>query len=288
MKILLVGDSHINSFEQFQGTVKFNSPTTITAERIVDSTFTNLWNTLDPWLKENGKDSVLLLSAGSVDIRTQYWQELPTIPHVDVADYIQQKVAEFYTKLLEMVDTYQLSRIVLWGPPPAGVSDIVDAEWPFVGPIKSRNRLIHEFNRSFIELLELTSVLGFASGFYDYIDTDQMTTLDDSLSDGINWNTDFTNEFWQNLIMPALLNDCTTILNNDNNYLSSINLLPCSIGYFPALTRGYDTWVQETECTHDTTNDIKVNIGPDQKSFVFMKSTDVPKVFTEVNIVNGY
>jgi len=210
MTILLFGDSHCDLFVRMPNVVRFDAAhcksNIMTIRRFTDSTDTDLWNVLDPWLKNNPKSS-LVVSVGEIDIRAHFWRHIPRHyrDSQSVLEYINSNALNFYHSLVSAYEKYNLENIVVWGSPVAGDGTSYNFMVPFSGSASTRNLLIHLWNKSFAKIIKNNSKILFATAYYDFVDLTTYSVVMPSPShDGVHWRDIYGPTFWEKLIMPAL------------------------------------------------------------------------------------
>lgn len=204
--ILLLGDSHADIFQNSPNVQRFaNHAVVPTAQRLVDLNYTDLWSRLDPWLASAPADSDLVICINEIDIRVHYWRHLPR-SELTILQYIHELAHKLYSRLVYIHDHYGLRRCLLWGAPPASPNAGYNADWPFCGPHTLRNRLIHLFNRAFIDLVVSSgsSAVSFETAYYKYVSSD-FTTKDFASNDGVHYQAQIRDQLWS-LIIDQLAN----------------------------------------------------------------------------------
>ena len=202
MKVLLLGDSHINQFRG-RGTYFNLGGEVLTGQRLVEG-YQPIETRLQEWLlSQGGSGSGLVVSLNEVDIRGHYWRHIPRSG--DVQQYVRDRVHAFHNRLSNMLVEAKLSRIVLWGAPPAGLNITNNPHWPFVGSTATRNRIIDLFNREFAKLVKPGGPIVFCTGFYQYMNMDTHEPVGHIPSDGVHWADSLAEQFWTDLVNPALL-----------------------------------------------------------------------------------
>lgn len=245
MSIILIGDSHSVPYQQYSSCAYSGMhDMVVTAERFSDFENQAFWGPLDSWINAHSPQGAkLLLAINEIDIRGHYWRHLPRTPEVSPADFVAARVDRVFTAIETVVNRYGFERAVLWGAPPATASTTYDADWPFVGGVPTRNRLINEFNRQF--MARATSQVRYATGYYGFIDPHAYMPVNHMPTDGVHWDNSLTTEFWDNFITPLLIGDNLTAshpipekMTTDQYRISAERRL---------ITDLYDTWMPITE-----------------------------------------
>jgi len=287
MNILLLGDSHTDIFEgphckKFD--LKGCDPELFTQKRFADSDDLNLWNKLDLWFEENTTaDTYLVITSGDIDVRAHFWRHIPRNYQnsIDLLSYIKDKSLKFYQSLIRIYEKYQLKQIVVWGTPVAGEKAQYNFQAPFVGSSQTRNKLIHLWNKEFINLIINDSRINFATAYYNFINPLTYSTIDPNPShDGVHWHHSFGNLFWNQLIIPALngnkllISDNWNLMCNDQFIISEDN----STG-----TQLYDTWA----CTNQIKDlkSINKNVIINNVSYSYIRAENrdlLPETYREL------
>jgi len=287
MSILLFGDSHTDLFFRMPNVVRFDASqcksNVLTIQRFTDSTDSDLWNALDPWLKNSPKSS-LIISVGEIDIRAHFWRHIPRHykDSKSVLEYINLNVLNFYNSLVSTYEKYNLETIVVWGSPVAGDGASYNFMVPFSGSAPTRNLLIHLWNKSFTKIIKNNSRISFATAYYDFVDLTTYSVVMPSPShDGVHWRDSYRHKFWEKLIMPALSgksfvdSEHLDAMTEDNVFIADT----VSSGMYQ-----YDTWV----CT----DQIKESSGMKQTiinetSYSFITATQrklLPEYYNELSL----
>ena len=72
MKVLLLGDSHVNQFRGYGSYFDLGGEV-LTGQRLVDR-YEPIAGRMDSWLRSEGAGAHLLVSLNEVDIRGHYWR----------------------------------------------------------------------------------------------------------------------------------------------------------------------------------------------------------------------
>lgn len=249
MSFLLLGDSHTNIFyDKDVNIFPLNkcSLDLFTTKRFLDDSDIDLWYRLTPWL-ENNKGSKLIITSGEIDIRAHYWRHIPRYYNskIDIINFISSMTNNFYNKLINLAEQYNLDRIVVWGSPISGEKALYNSQYPFVGSSKTRNILTHLWNREFIKLLEKDSVISFSTAFYNFLETDYQTSNNNPSHDGVHWHNSQSTYFWKKFIFPATETKGIYLEHNSYFLKSKDEFDICEV-----LSQGnyrYDSWVRTNQ-----------------------------------------
>jgi hypothetical protein len=249
MKILLLGDSHTDIFLRMPEVTRFTtaqcrSPI-FTNHRFTDLSESDLWSKLTSWFEQQTVDAKhLVITSGEIDIRAHFWRHIPRHYIKDaneILEFIKTNAEKFYHSLIRIIELYKLENIVVWGQPAAGERAHYNSEVPFTGSSKTRNQIIHLWNREFLKIISQNPKITFTTAFYDFVDPQTyLTTSPNPSHDGVHWHDNFGPIFWENLVMPAmsqgsLVGPNYSIMVNDQFDMSE------------SLSQGqqqYDTWVR--------------------------------------------
>lgn len=246
-KVILVGDSHSDLFRSIANIDAYNlKGRVLTAQRFVDKNFQDIWSSLDPWLQARARSN-LILCVNEIDIRGHYWRHIPR-SNQSVKDQVANQAQLLFSRLEEVLAQYSLNSILLWGVPPACNRTLNNHQWPFVGSVETRNRLIHIFNRSFCKLLKPNSRIKFATAFYKYLDSKSWLTVNHRPTDGVHWDVSQRDLFYSELVQPLLGDSDSAYLIFDQDLFS---LLPVDFTIkSEAVNQSnclYDSWVNLTK-----------------------------------------
>lgn len=270
MTILLLGDSHSDPFIRMPDVTRFDlskcNPWLFTTNRFINSQDTDLWSRLDSWFVSHTIDSsspskILVITSGEIDIRAHYWRHIPRhyLKNEDLNRFIKEYAAAFYNKLLEISNRYKLDHIVVWGSPVSGEKAQYNSEHPFSGSSKTRNKLIHMWNREFAELIVTNKRFSLATAYYNFINPDDYSTVSPNPShDGVHWHDSYGPAFWQNIILPAMSSSGLFL---GENWNSMYNDKFCISEEFSQGEQQYDTWARADQYTDVSGVDHHVHIN---------------------------
>jgi hypothetical protein len=194
-----IGDSHGGIFQDLAPRWTTYSDA-FTAERFRTG-FEGIWRELDPWLRQQ-RPTHVVITAMEIDIRGHWWRHMPRTPDQSIAEQVKIETEKFYQSVEQFADRYSIERVVIWGPPPATARTTYNPDWPFVGPVTTRNRLIDAYNHEMIQ--RTTAQIGYATAFYDYVDLDTFRTVNYTETDGVHYFPSLGQQFWTGLVLPAL------------------------------------------------------------------------------------
>lgn len=194
-----IGDSHSGIFQDLAPRWTTYSDA-FTAERFRTG-FEGIWRELDPWLRQQ-RPTHVVLTAMEIDIRGHWWRHMPRTPDWTMASLVSLWAQQFYHSVEQFANRYAIQRVVIWGPPPATDRTTYNPDWPFVGPVATRNRLIDAYNHQMISLA--TERIGYATAFYDYVDLSTFVAVNYTETDGVHYFQTLGDQFWTGLVLPAL------------------------------------------------------------------------------------
>lgn len=198
-KIVTIGDSHSGIFQDLAPRWTTYSDA-FTCDRFCTG-FPGIWQELDPWLRQQ-RPTHVVLTAMEIDIRGHWWRHMPRQPEQTIEESIDAECRKFYSAVQAMADRYGIERVVIWGPPPATNRTTYNPDWPFVGPVATRNRLINSYNHAMIT--QSTDRIAYATAFYDYVDLSTFHAVNYTETDGVHYFQTLGDRFWAGLILPAL------------------------------------------------------------------------------------
>ena len=284
--ILVFGDSHSNMFAGVAGVVHQRSPQAVTARRVSDPTFSELWSWLAPWFEvHRGADS-LVLSASEIDIRAHFWRHLPRefAQGTTVPEFMAGKVAEFMAGIARIQQVYGIARVVLWSAPPATANTTYSPDWPFVGSVSTRNVLIHLFNSEFQRQIQGNSQVFLATGFYDYIDPQTYLPRDHIPSDGVHWHDSLRDQLWTQHIAPAISGHAVDL---GSAYHAMSQHRPYFVEHTTSPGCLYDTWVRTEDLPESRAEDPRAVVGGVDFSRIYLKdSARFPASYRELALIN--
>lgn len=248
-RLLLLGDSHSHLFRSVKHINEYNlKGQIITAQRFCNANYSTLWTDLDLWFKSQASNSTLILCINEIDIRGHYWRHLPrSSDQITVRQFVQGHVDILYQRCLDILAEYSISRIMLWGVPPACNRTLNNHEWPFVGSVSVRNRLIHQFNSLFIDkiILSKNSAIRFSTAFYEYLDSILWEPVNHRPTDGVHWHSSKFSEFWSRYAEPCVLGQSLVELSHGWDLFNKIKSQEFCLAKVPVTepNKLYDSWV---------------------------------------------
>jgi len=292
MKILLLGDSHTDIFVHMPNVTRFNTSlcqsAIFTVHRFTDDNDIDLWSKLDPWLQEQAQErSSLIISGGEIDIRAHFWRHIPRSYSSgdDIENYVKAVAVKFYQSLVSVRDRYNLEHIVVWGVPVAGDGALYNLLVPFGGTANTRNRLIHMWNRSFLETIKDDTTFTLATAYYDFIDPATYLTVTPNPShDGVHWHDRFGPVFWEKLILPSLNNKMSMVGNNYNLMYND----KFDMGRTQSqATQKYDSWISSDQLSNIQGLHRSVSINGETYWWVpDNEKHRLPEHYTELSLTN--
>ena len=219
MSILLLGDSHSDIFLNIHDTSRFDlcacELKVFTTHRFVDPNDTDLWSKLTPWFEQQTvSNKTLIITSGEIDIRAHYWKHM--LPYGDLLQYIRDAAAKFYQTLSQLVEKYQLEKIIVWGAPVAEERARYVSEYPFGGSSYTRNLIVHYWNKEFNRISFNDPVITLSTAYYSFINFDTYQSIEPSGShDGVHWHPGSGSAFWEHFIIPAISGNKIVIDNED-------------------------------------------------------------------------
>jgi hypothetical protein len=286
MSILLLGDSHTNIFyDQNVNVFPLNKCNLdlFTNKRFLDDLDHDLWSHLTPWL-ENNRESKLIVTSGEIDLRAHCWRHLPRhyTEKSDIVKFIFNLTENFYRKLLDISEKYQLDRIVVWGSPICGEKAQYNSQYPFVGNSKTRNILTHIWNKEFIRLIERDNVISFSTAFYNFLERNYQTSNNAPSHDGVHWHNSLSSVFWNNFVIPALDNKGIFL-----NYLNYNLMYYDNFDLKETLSDGnykYDTWAKTEQLSVKVDSKV-INVANNSYTYVKAENRNwLPKTYHELSL----
>ena len=284
--VLLLGDSHTDIFQRLPGVARFDvgqcDTVLFTSHRFTNNNDQDLWSKLDPWLKTQTANT-LVITSGEIDIRVHYWRHLPRnyTQQSSITDFVASLAGVFYRKLVDIADRYSLEKIVVWAPPVASERAHYNSQYPFSGSAHVRNYLVHLWNKEFCQIIQNDSRISLSTAFYHYVDPDTYSASTET-HDGVHWPDHFGPAFWQHLILPAI--DRKGIYVGDHwNTMSNDQFRMCE-----AVSDGrqlYDSWVRTDQCQQ--VQDIKHTVSINDKSYSWVTADQrhrLPKDYIELSL----
>lgn len=213
--ISILGDSHAGFWVKIGD--RYDHGKDFTTQRLCDESYSPIWQGLDAWLRTRA-DTTLLLCCNEVDMRGHYWRHLPRSGKT-TQQFVNELATVLYNRCCELADRYSLTRVVLWGAPPACSRTNNNHHWPFVGSVCTRNRLIEQFNREFIKIAVSSGrdTVGFSTAFYEFLDSDSWFAVNHRPTDGVHWDGTRFDDFHE-LIKPVLEGNQLVSIMNHTHY----------------------------------------------------------------------
>lgn len=281
-QILLIGDSHTGAIDRCEGIhiIKFYRDHPITARDLSDEDAW-CWEQLDFFLKEhsNNGNKRVVLAVNEVDIRVHYWKHMieSVAKGNTIEKYIKDLADKLYQSIKNIADKYDLSRIVLWGPPPIPHNQFKCEfdHWPFTGDLSTRNIMTHMFNCAFVEAIESDDTetrIGFATAYYHFMYSKDYIAEGGFSPDGTHYDGSFHNMFW-GIIRSVIDNQKDVNLHLMFNYLKNdkftIDSRPASLSF------RYHSWVLASDTKEPDAEHRSVVIN--DKKYHFLKVPDKEK-----------
>lgn len=286
MKILVFGDSHSNIFAGMPGAVHLHSPIAVTARRVADWEFREIWDRPGPWLQQHQGAECLVLSSSEIDIRAHFWRHLPLAisQGSSIEEFVASKVGELVNCIERIQSTYNIARVILWSAPPATANTNYNADWPFVGSVSTRNTLIHLFNCEFQQQIRSKSSIAVATGFYDYIDPISYLPKDHIPSDGVHWHISLVRQLWEQHIVPNVqgvgvdLGTAYQIMKTHSPSFVDQSVVPGCL---------YDTWVRTDDLVASKEDDTRAVVnGVDYSRIHLQDRSRFPANYRELSLIN--
>ena len=291
MSTLLLGDSHSDIFLHLPGVSRFDlsqcQQVLFTIFRFTNHNDVDLWDRLDNWFAQHAAlTKKIVITASEIDIRAHFWRHIPRHyqDYSDISKFVRANANSLYQSLVTLCDKYNLERVVVWSAPIAGERAQYNSQHPFSGSSKTRNQLVHIWNREFSEIIKNDRRLSLATAYYNFIDPETYSTVTPSPShDGVHWHSNYGPSFWETFIVPALNNPGTYVGDHWNimyNHIFDVSTTESSGD------QKYDTWALAEQINNFEKIQHIVTINNQRYSWIPADLRSLlPKQYKELGII---